>query len=156
MFDSWLIDIDFSVILKLPVKFDPQWLHDTYEKSHHPYVSDNKKTLPNICNTCPWGNAWNSEEHTRKLHWKEQLSSSQCKLAQHFDNIHKIWNKISVPSFAYSVWPDMVKRKLTMMGDWQNALHVDMWGQGLKFLMPLIVRIFLELCLVINQISNFS
>ena len=43
-----------------------------------------------------------------------------------------------------------------MLGVWQNALYVDMWEQGVKFLMPLIVRIFLELSLLKKQILNFS
>ena len=49
------------------------------------------------------------------------------------------------PSFGYSVWPDTVKGKSTMLRDWQNPLHVNMWEQGVKFLMPLILRIFLKL-----------
>ena len=59
------------------------------------------------------------------------------------------------PSFGYSVWQDMVKGKLIMLGDWQNARHVGMWEQGIKFLMSLIVRIFLEVSLLRNQILNF-
>ena len=59
------------------------------------------------------------------------------------------------PSSAYSVWPDIVKGKSTMLGDWQNAIYLDMWEQGVKFLMLLIVRIFVELTLLRKQILNF-
>ena len=50
----------------------------------------------------------------------------------------------------------MVKGKLTMLADWQNALYVNIWEQGVKFLMSLIVKIFLELILLRKQILNFS
>ena len=57
MLGCFFTDIDFTESHKLPVKFEPQWLHWCHEamavvsgmvklhleKSYNPYVSDNNK-----------------------------------------------------------------------------------------------------------------
>ena len=87
------------------------------------------------------------------------IESSNCcslyKSAQHFDNIQNICNKIGVPIIRLVSVTGHVKGKSIILGDWQNAQHVNMWEQGVKFLMQLISRIFLELCLLRNQILFF-
>ena len=115
-----------------------------------------KKTRPNICNTSSkkclkqWGTypIVASSKVANVLHNTNQPSISTI------SRIFATW--LVSPSFAYSVWPDTVKGKSTMLRDWQNPLHVNMWEQGVKFLMPLILRIFLKLCLLRNQILHFS
>ena len=74
-----------------------------------------------------------SLETTTVLHSMNQPSIS---------TISRIFaTRLVAPSLAYSVWLDVVKGKSTMLGDRQNTLPIDMWKHGVKFLMPLIVRI---------------
>ena len=74
--------------------------------------------------------------------------SSQYKSAQHFDNIQNIYNKTSVSIiFLFSVTGQG-------KGEVDHVGELGMWEQGVKFLMPLIVRIFLELSLLRNQILS--
>ena len=140
LFDSLFSVIDFCENLKLPVKFEPQWLqwcHEsiTVHSGKHYGKTSRRKKLPPLC-------VRQQQKHdlvfvTHVL--KEMLEivknipkscgycSSQYKSAQHFDNIQNICNKISVPIIRlFSVTTVHVKGKSTMLGDWQNNLHINM------------------------------
>ena len=71
--------------------------------------------------------------------------SSQYKSAQHFDNIQNICYKIGASIICLFNVTRHGKGNSTMLGDWQNAVHVDMWEQGFEFL---------ELSLLRKQILN--
>ena len=71
--------------------------------------------------------------------WRTHPKVASLKAATGFHNINQpsisaisrtFATRSVSPSFAYSVGPDMIKGKLTMLGDWQNALHINMWELG--------------------------
>ena len=156
MFGSLFIDIDFSESLKLPssktratmIALVP-WSHHrafwhgktSRRKSYHPYVSDDKKS------TTQHLQHMSSKKCLKQWRIYPKVASSKVTTVllnvnqPSISTISRIFVKRSMsPSFAYSLWPDMVKGRSTMLGDWQNTLHVHMWEQRVKFLMPLLYR----------------
>ena len=139
-----------------PVKFEPQWLHWCHEaitvhsgmvklhgktSSYHPYVSDDKK------NTTQHSQHMSSRKCLKQWRTYPKVASSKVTTVllnvnqPSISTISRIFVKRSMSSsFAYSLWPDMVKGRSTMLGDWQNTLHVHMWEHRVKFLMPLLYR----------------